>query len=200
MVAALDGDPRVKVLAAWERPGIDAALFKFVEKRTGPLDPAIKNFYLQANGLGVVWAPVEAAKGVRMARRARPRMDQIEHLPPEAGVIAVWPILEVFGVRPWRPIFDYAQYMPGAPPHWGFDFPGNYYTPAFVVTDAGARVKVGDDHGAAWDGPAVPFERYMEAVLATWGSVEARARVFVRGRGAAPKPWTLDEALAAART
>jgi hypothetical protein len=114
-------------------------------------------------------------------------------------VIALMPVNEVFGLGRPRPFFDYAQFMPGAPHHWGFDFPGNYYTPAFVVTDAGLRVKVGDDHGAAWDGPAVPFERYMEAVLATWGSVEARARVFVRGSGKPPKPWRLDEALAAAR-
>jgi hypothetical protein len=72
---------------------------------------------------------------------------------------------------------------PGPPPHWGFDFPGNFYTPAFVRVGDGLQVRVGDDHGAAWDGPTVSFERYLENVLATWGSIDERVKHFVKGKG-----------------
>jgi hypothetical protein len=42
----------------------------------------------------------------------------------------------------------------------------------------------------------VTLERYMEVVLATWGSVRARAKAFARGKGAAVPPMTLDQVLA----
>lgn len=198
MVSTLESDPRAHVLASWEGPRMVPGLIKEVEKRIGgPLDPAIGNVYLQVNGFGVVWVPKGREVGVRLSRRKRPSMMDLEGLPPGAGVIAVMPIHEVFGLGR-RPFFDYAQFMPGEPPHWGFDFPGNFYTPAFVQTSQGLMVKVGDDHGASWDAPAVTFERYMENVLATWGGVAARARVFIKGKGKPVKEESLTQALAAA--
>ena len=143
------------------------------------LGAAVRSFYQQANGLALVWGPKgECPRPVK----GRPTMMYIEALGGARGAIYMPPVGDVFGVR-GRAEFDYAQYMPGAPSHWGFDFPGNFYTPAFVRVGDGLQVRVGDDHGAAWDGPTVSFERYLENVLATWGSIDERAKQFVNGKG-----------------
>ncbi|MBK9754598.1 MAG: hypothetical protein IPO88_14035 [Nannocystis sp.] len=192
-IAALQAHPEVDVVANWQAPGATAAQLDAVEAKLGlKLDPAIRNLYQQVNGLALVWGPKgECPRSVK----GRPTMMYIESLWGSRGAIFLYPIGEVFGVK-GRPTFDYAQFMPGDPPHWGFDFPGNFYTPAFVQVGDELRVRVGDDHGAAWDGPTVSFERYLENVLASWGSIDQRAEQFVTGKGAAIKPMQLAKLLA----
>ena len=167
---------------AWPIGGgeVASAQLDAVEKKLGfSLGAAVRSFYQQANGLALVWGPKgECPRPVK----GRPTMMYIEALGGARGAIYMPPVGDVFGVR-GRAEFDYAQYMPGAPSHWGFDFPGNFYTPAFVRVGDGLQVRVGDDHGAAWDGPTVSFERYLENVLATWGSIDERAKQFVNGKG-----------------
>ena len=179
-IASLQADPRVDVVVNWQAPGATPAQLDAVEKKLGfSLGAAVRSFYQQANGLALVWGPKgECPRPVK----GRPTMMYIEALGGARGAIYMPPVGDVFGVR-GRAEFDYAQYMPGAPSHWGFDFPGNFYTPAFVRVGDGLQVRVGDDHGAAWDGPTVSFERYLENVLATWGSIDERAKQFVNGKG-----------------
>ena len=198
MIAALRADAGVKVLAVWRGEPISPESIAAVEGKIGiGLDAGIRDFYAQANGLAVVWVLADAHVRVSLKQDGRPSMQELEELPPSAGVIALIPLEEVFGVDE-APFFDYARFMPETPPHWGFDFPGNFYTPAFVRVGSELRVKVGDDHGAAWDGKAVTFEMYLEGVLATWALVAARADVFIHGKGRA-KPMTLAQARADAQ-
>lgn len=179
-IASLQADPRIDVVVNWRAPGATLAQLDAVEAKLGlKLGPAIRNLYQQADGLALVWGPKGECPPVL---RGRPKMMYIEGLGGARGAIYFPPIGEVFGVR-GRPTFDYAQFMAGAPAHWGFDFPGNFYTPAFVRVGDGLQVRVGDDHGAAWDGPTVSFERYLENVLATWGSIDERVKHFVKGKG-----------------
>ena len=179
-IASLQADPRIDVVVNWQAPGATLAQLDAVEAKLGlKLGPAIRNLYQQADGLALVWGPKGECPPVL---RGRPKMMYIEGLGGARGAIYFPPIGEVFGVR-GRPTFDYAQFMAGAPAHWGFDFPGNFYTPAFVRVGDGLQVRVGDDHGAAWDGPTVSFERYLENVLATWGSIDERVKHFVKGKG-----------------
>ena len=179
-IASLQADPRVDVVVNWQAPGATVEQLDAVEAKLGvKLGPAIRNFYQQVNGLALVWGPKgECPKPLR----GRPKMMYMESLGGARGAIYMPPVGDVFGVR-GQPEFDYAQFMDGAPSHWGFDFPGNFYTPAFVRVGDGLQVRVGDDHGAAWDGPTVSFERYLENVLASWGSIDERARQFVQGKG-----------------
>jgi hypothetical protein len=179
-IASLQADPRVDVVVNWQAPGATVEQLDAVEAKLGvKLGPAIRNFYQQVNGLALVWGPKgECPKPLR----GRPKMMYMESLGGARGAIYMPPVGDVFGVR-GRAEFDYAQFMDGAPSHWGFDFPGNFYTPAFVRVGDGLQVRVGDDHGAAWDGPTVSFERYLENVLASWGSIDERARQFVQGKG-----------------
>lgn len=192
-IATLQAHPEVDVVANWQAPGATAAQLDAVEAKLGlKLDPAIRSLYQQVNGLALVWGPKgECPRPVK----GRPTMMYIESLWGSRGAIFLYPIGEVFGVS-GPATFDYAQFMPGDPPHWGFDFPGNFYTPAFVRVGDQLRVRVGDDHGAAWDGPTVTFERYLENVLASWGSIDERARQFVTGKGAAIQPMQLAKLLA----
>jgi hypothetical protein len=196
-IAELRAEPGAKVLAVWRGEPISSQMIEAIEGKVGALDAGIRDFYAQANGIGLVWVLADAHVRVSLKEDSRPSMREIEELPPSAGVIALIPLEEVFGVTE-APFFDYAEFIPASSPHWGFDFPGNFYTPAFVREGDALRVKVGDDHGAAWDGKAVSFEQYLEGVLATWGLVDARADVFIHGKGRA-KPMTLAQALAEAR-
>lgn len=194
MIAVLKKHPGVELLEKRVGTPAQAKDLRLIERELGfDLDPAVRDLYLQANGVLVVWIRRGERGNIPRSRHLSAR--DLEFVPPGAGVIALAPAHQVFG-KPGPVRMDYAKFMPGEPPHWGFDFPGNYYTPAFVRVDDALKVKVGDDHGAAWDGPVVTLERYMEVVLATWGSIDARARVFVRGKGAAVLPMTLDQVLA----
>lgn len=193
-VAELGAHPDVELLERRIGGPANASDLRLIERKLGfDLDPAVRDLYMQANGVLIVWIRRGQRGGIRKRRHLGAR--DLETMPPGAGILALAPAHAVFG-KPGPVRMDYAQFMPDAPPHWGFDFPGNYYTPAFVREGDALRVKVGDDHGAAWDGPSVTLGRYLEVVLATWFSVQARAEVFVRGRGAAVKPMTLDRVLA----
>jgi hypothetical protein len=193
-VAALRAHPDVELLERRIGGPTHAKDLRLIERKLGfDLDAEVRDLYLQANGVLVVW--VRHGQRGNIPRRRHLSSRDLESMPPGAGIVALAPAHQVFG-KPGPVRMDYAQFMPGAPPHWGFDFPGNYYTPAFVREGDALRVKVGDDHGAAWDGPSVSLARYLENVLATWGSVQARGHSFVRGKGAAVKPMTLDQVLA----
>ena len=196
-IAELRASSGAKVLAVWRGDPISSDLVTAIEAKVGGLDAGLRDFYAQANGLAVVWVLADAHVRGALKEDSLPSMRELEDLPPSAGVIALMPLEKVFGVGE-EPFFDYAQYMPETPSHWGFDFPGNFYTPAFVRVGTALKVKVGDDHGAAWDGKAVTFEQYLEGVLATWGLVNARADVFINGNGRA-RPMTLAQALAEAQ-
>jgi hypothetical protein len=194
MIEALRKHPGVELLEKRVGKGAEAKDLRLIERKLGfDLDPAVRDLYQQANGVLVVWIRRGERGNIPKSRRISER--DLESMPPGAGIIALAPAHQVFG-KPGPVRMDYAKFMPGEPPHWGFDFPGNFYTPAFVRVGDTLGVKVGEDHGAAWKGPTVTLERYMEVVLATWGSVDARAKVFVQGKGAAVSPMTLDQVLA----
>ncbi len=184
-------NPAVDILSAWCAPGATESQLARVEAKLGvKLDPAIRNLYTQANGLQLVWVPRGEASHIPVCDGVM-SMYTLESLPSVGGVISLPSIGDVFGVRKNSKMLDYSTFEePGASSKWGFDFPGNFYTPAFVRSGNGLAVMVGDDHGAAWDGPSVSFERYLENVLATWGSMDARREMFIRGRGkpVAPQP------------
>ena len=193
-IEILKKHPDIELLEKRVGSPAQAKDLRLIERKLGfDLDPAVRDLYLQANNVLVVWIRRGQRGNIPRSRHLSAR--DLESMPPGAGIIALAPAHQVFG-KPGPVRMDYAQYMPGEPPHWGFDFPGNYYTPAFVRDGDTLKVRVGDDHGAAWDGPTVTLERYMEVVLATWGSIDARAKIFVRGKGAAVKPMTLDQVLA----
>jgi len=187
-LAELQANPGVKVLSTWRgRPAAPAQLAAIEGALGVTLDPTFHALYGAANGLAQVWVPVSEARGLK-ALPGRPRLADLEGLPDTAGIVFFPPLEEVLGVS-GAPVLDYARFMDDAPTRWGFDFPGNYYTPALRRVGDGLVVQVGDDHGAAWDGVLVALADYLQIVLSTWGTLGARRAL--AQRKAPPKATSL---------
>ncbi|MFO0758511.1 MAG: hypothetical protein U0359_18610 [Byssovorax sp.] len=183
MIASLEAHDAVKVLSAGVGDPIDPAEVDAAAARASvTLSPEERELYARMNGAWLVWVGVEAPEYDKKAHKLKkgpPAPRDLEAFDTRAfRIIALAPIEQVFG----RP-FDYAKFMgPGEPPRLGFDFPGQYTTPALVVRDGRVRVEVGDDHGAAWDGSSSSLEDYVETILATFGDVELRRAIYLKGK------------------
>lgn len=148
-------------------------------------------FYARMNGCLVVWCSKRSAM-------FDPKLHVLQrNKPKELALAALWPVLESlptevapFGVFAFLPITDMAAHphdyevvnsLGEGIPRIACDMPGTYYTPAITIgADGCATTRVGDDHGVAWDGAACSLLDYAETVLATWGTLEARASSFLR--------------------
>lgn len=190
LVRELEAHPRVQILGVWRgeastREAVVAAFAKGL--RFVPSDE-IQRFYAERDGCALLWADAErvpATGGVYARHDAFPSFARLEDLDTTfVHAIAMPPLAQVFGPL----MLDYAnppssQGTRPAPLYprsfVGFDFPGMYFTPAFVIDGGVVRVQMGDDHGVFDDGrPTVDFATYVGAVLATRGSVHWRAQLF----------------------
>ena len=182
-VAELEAHEAVKVLSAGVGDPVDPAVLDAAAAKYGvTLTDEERELYARMDGCWLVWVGVEAAeydKKIHKLKKGLPRPSDLKELDLRAfRVIAMPPLAEVFG----KPL-DYASFMgAGEPPRLGFDFPGEYTTPALVVRDGRIRVEVGDDHGAAWDGRGSSLEDYVETILATYGDVELRRAIYLKGK------------------
>lgn len=182
-IAELEANEAVKVLSAGVGDPVDPTIVDTAAAKYGvTLTAEERELYARMNGCWLVWVGVEAAeydKKLHKLKKGLPRPSDLKGLDLRAfRVIAMPPIEEVLG----KP-FDYASFMgEGAPPRLGFDFPGDFTTPALVVGDGRFRVEVGDDHGAAWDGRSSSLEDYVETILATYGDVELRRAIYLKGQ------------------
>lgn len=200
MVRELEAHPRVRVLCvARGAAGDSKAQVPLFAKHLGigPGDD-VRAFYAARDGCALLWCDADdpAYDPARHARDdAFPRLDRQEDLPMESlHVIAMPPVAELFGPRG----FDYARGERAAPgdaleryhrSYWGFDFPRDYYTPAFCVERGRVMVQVGDDHGTFEDRrPTVAFDDYLCGVLGTRGSIPWRHRFFGFPSFDAPRP------------
>lgn len=142
--------------------------------------PEERELYARMNGFCLVWVSTDAPqfeKSIHKPKKGRPAPKLLEELDTSAfRVIDMRPIEDVVDT----PV-DYAKWLSDETPRIGFDFPGNYTTPALVIRDGRVMVEVGDDHGAAWDSRASTLEDYAETILATWGDVELRRAIYLKG-------------------
>jgi hypothetical protein len=190
LVRELEAHPRVHIACVWRGVPCDpASLVPHFVARFGiaPGDDVL-SFYAARNGCALIWMAKDDPlfDPVRLARRDEPPFGRIyrDFVDPSMFLIAMPPIEQVLGpdaldyaaqyhVDPGDPLDRYARNF------IGFDFPGDYYTPAFVVERGRVEVQVGDDHGVFDDGrPTVPFDLYVDAVIATKGSIEWRNELF----------------------
>ncbi len=199
------------------RPATEMDL-RLVEKRLGaPLAPAIRNVYLQADGLSMRWiakthpAIREHAGDSRLKyRRGYLTWGEVTSTGGlESGCISLLPIKDVFLYADWKGhhVFDFHK---GAELERQkairiFDY-FNFYNMTAFDLDAGSpgdpAVIMGDDHGATFnDSAKTRFEPYMEMVLGTYFSTRARrdAMGFTQkgGPGQLDKRFTLEQAIAA---
>jgi hypothetical protein len=168
LVRELEAHPRVHIACVWRGVPCDpASLVPHFVARFGisPGDDVL-SFYAARNGCALIWMAKDNPPfdPVRHARRDEPLMlGRIcdDFADPSVFLIAMPPIEQVLGpdaldyakyhVEPSDPLDRYARDF------IGFDFPGDYYTPAFVVERGRIEVQVGDDHGVFDDGrPTVP--------------------------------------------
>ena len=179
MIAELEANPDVRILCKVVGDPTSPAKLDAVATRNGfSLSAEERDFYARMNGSALVWAAIHSKAydpKVHKPKKGWPTMPFLEGLDVAAiRIISMPPFDKVFE----RP-FDYSEWLDESPPRIGFDFPGNYTTPAFVIRDGRITVEVGDDHGACWDGRSTSFEDYVETVLATYGDVTVRRDIYV---------------------
>jgi len=196
-------------MAAVGAPVSSEALERVEEHLGFPLDPSIRDVYLEADGLSLRWIhranPVfDPKKHQRVRGRLVPDfvrkapvpkgLSVIDNDGADDGCICLLPLREAFIDASWKDML-YFEWMKDDEKierdgqSYGllsfsrslriFDF-FNFYEMAAVVTlEPALPVIVGIDHGADWDGRTVDFGSYWEFVLATYGSVCARSEAFV---------------------
>jgi hypothetical protein len=196
LVDALRAHPRVHVALLHRGPPrpLDSITAPFVARFGIAPGDDVRSFYTTRDGCALMWLD-----------REDPDFDPVRHRPNDAPgsyraveermtdtthVIAMPPLDHVLGPDG----MDYAceNVVIGAARERydrsfiAFDFPGDYYTPAFVVERGRIAVQVGDDHGVFDDGrPTVPLDVYLDGVIATKGSIPWRNDLF--GLGMQPR-------------
>lgn len=213
LAAEVSSHPRVHVVALHRGPPRDPETLDPGFVRVFGVAPGddVRSFYAARDGCALVWMDREDAAFDATKHRfeeGMPVARMFDDLVTESTHAIVMPGLDhVLGANGMDYACQNAQ-LGGARERYqrsfvAFDFPGGYYTPAFVVERARLAVQVGDDHGVFDDGrPTVSFDAYLEAVIATKGSIRSRHDLFglhpspARVLGAAP---TIDDLLGPTR-
>ncbi|MFY0534476.1 BRCT domain-containing protein [Nannocystis pusilla] len=189
LVAELEAHPRVHLAIVHRGPPRDPGSIvpPFVSRLgIAPTDDVIA-FYAERDGCALVWLDrddpqLDAAVHARDDRM--PTIARIDELMTDTMHLIAMPAIDrVFGPEG----LDYSRAhatIDGEMERYarsfvGFDFVGDWYTPAFLVDRGVVRVQVGDDHGVFDDGrPTVSFDDYVGAVVATKGSNRWRGELF----------------------
>ncbi|WP_276082594.1 BRCT domain-containing protein [Nannocystis punicea] len=189
LVAELEAHPRVHLAIVHRGPPRDPSSIvpPFVSRLgIAPTDEVIA-FYAERDGCALVWLDrddpqLDAAVHARDDRM--PTIARIDELMTDTMHLIAMPSIDrVFGPEG----LDYSRAhatIDGEMERYdrsfvGFDFVGDWYTPAFLVDRGVVRVQVGDDHGVFDDGrPTVSFDDYVGAVVATKGSNRWRGELF----------------------
>lgn len=210
MVATLEANPNVRILKRHIAPPASEADIRAVHEHLGAeLDPAILNFYRQCDGLSLMWVTTDNPN-------ADSNNTNFNDYHPGDGAINIYPIKLTFVDANWDGVhyFDFMkdhaddqEFAGQSYQLWDFsrsirvfdDF--NIYNMAgFIMIAAegdplNPPISIGDDHGACWtDARLTDFESYMELLLATYGSIEARRRTLLTYAGHRSKPLRLDRA------
>ncbi|MCB9759836.1 MAG: SMI1/KNR4 family protein [Alphaproteobacteria bacterium] len=202
MVRALEADPDVLVLNAFVGPPLSEAALADLEQRWGgPLSPALRDLYRQADGLTLRWI-----------RMDNPRFDPSRHHvrtgragygDPVAdddacdGALLLLPLEEVlFADRRDQLIHDFHTddaTVSFAGETWGerafrealrvvdwFSAP-NMAALVMRPGEPEGPVILGDDHGASFtDSRRISFETYMEGQLRSFARVDTRRRTLIK--------------------
>lgn len=196
MIEALKGNKAVAVVYAHIGTPLEIASLQKVASSAGvKLTPEQIAFYSEVGEFYLVWAPIHHPSydaKVHKPKPGRPNMFTLEQLDTAAFRIIAMPTLnEVLVKNPmtYDSDDDIARY--------GFDFPGNFETPALVKEQDGTlNVAVGSDYGADWDSRTTTFGDYVELVISSWGDVASRRTFYQSGKKAkAPAPITLESLL-----
>ncbi len=209
MMKVLQDHPEVRIMKSYVAPPVSEADIEAVHAHLGAeLDPAILNFYRQCDGLSLMWVTTD-----------NPNADSSDtafnNYHPGDGAINILSLRATFVDADWNDIhyFDFMkeheddqEFAGESYQLWTFsksirvfdEF--NIYNMAGFITIAetgpplNPPISIGDDHGACWtDARLTDFHSYMETVLATYGSIAARRRIFMAYAGHTKKPLRLDQ-------
>jgi hypothetical protein len=216
LIAELDANPRVQVTWAYVAPPASASTIAKVEKAYGRLDPSIKAFYQSCDGFALQWYDKSSPKFDAKKHKRNKGKPGGGHLAGDynfaAGSADFLPIEETFVSASWKEILyfdwmtnsskakfakksygelDLAQSIRVVDNFSMFNLAG-FIT---IVDKANPPISIGDDHGACWtDSLLTSFPDYLETVIATYASIEARRAILLADNGHAKKPPELGRA------
>jgi len=175
-------------------------IFKSIESKLGaPLDPAIRNFYEETNGLKLHWR-IKRDLGKKEAEKIRAKSSDYyvkiaEYVGDPFAFINIIPIQESFENRDWNEltidkeqqhrIFNgkpctIDQIKKGLKP---FDLLNKEMVMAFLFGQDNGTPKVlllSEGYSELDNSSITDFESYIEMLLVTRGLVEARIKIFDR--------------------
>jgi hypothetical protein len=209
MIAELDANPRVQVTSAYVAPPASASKIAKVEKAYGPIDKAIKAFYQSCDGFALQWYDkssrnFDAKKHKR--KKGKPTSRDISgDYNFAAGSADFLPIEEAFVSASWREILYFDWMTNSSKEKFAKKAYGeldlaksirivdnfsmfNLAGMITIVDKANPPISIGDDHGACWtDSLLTSFPDYLETVIATYASIEARRATLLAHNGHANK-------------
>lgn len=192
-------------------PATDEQLYVATRRLGAPLAPAIERFYRAANGACLVWFDRRGSNYEYNDHVGEtfhdfpPSRSSLADQSPADGALYLPPIERVFSY----PCLSYS-YDAGEPVHlygehidrqayaariYPFDLPedGSRHAAFVIEPGNGDPAVIGvTNHSCFTDSYFTTFESYMEAVLATWASLDARMAHLLTGairseRGSNPK-------------
>ncbi|MFO0685003.1 MAG: BRCT domain-containing protein [Sandaracinus sp.] len=207
LAAEVAAHPRAHLVALHRGAPRDPATIDASFVRAFGIAPGddVRSFYAFRDGCALVFMdredPAFDAQKHRFEEGSPRRRVFYDVMTDSTHLVVMPPLADVFGPEG----LDYAAENArlGAPRERyersfvGFDFPGDYYTPAFVVERGRVSVQVGDDHGVFDDGrPTISLDSYLDGVITTKGSVRWRNDLFglaLSPRRALERPPSIDD-------
>ncbi|MCB9741223.1 MAG: SMI1/KNR4 family protein [Alphaproteobacteria bacterium] len=196
MVDALSRDPSVRIVNDLVKPPLSEEAIAALEARWGGrLSPALRNLYLQTDGIVLRWIFTNSEHFDNFEHRLQPGEQGFNADEGRCdGALRIGSLEELL-FRSWEGefVFDFMtneQTEDFAGEIWGqrsfhealrvFDTFNHYNMAALVLRpgEAEGPVILGDDHGACWtDSRRVGFETYMEGQIKSLARVQTRRDV-----------------------
>jgi hypothetical protein len=213
MVERLRAHPDIVLLNLFIADPVSKTTLASVEKKLSvPLDPAIAAFYQQCDGLSLRWIskrhPDYDPEDMRFSSKRMSWENVVATDGAEDGCICILPFEQALVKASWKEQLYFEDDSDEEQEEFGqksysratfnralrpFDYFSFYNMMGFALLPDAKQLPVimGDDHGACWtDSRITDFASYMETVLATYGSVEARRRIYGETFGHRKKPLT----------
>jgi hypothetical protein len=211
MVERLRAHPDIALLNLSIAAPVSPAKLAAVEKKLSvPLDPAVAAFYRQCDGLSLRWIskrhPDYEPKRMRFSARRMSWKDVVATDGAEDGCICILPLEQALVKESWKGRLFFEHDSDENQEQFGkksygvatfnralrpFDYFSFYNMMGFLLLPGAKDMPVimGGDHGACWtDSRVTDFASYMETVLAHYGSVWARVRLYGEDFGHRKKP------------
>jgi hypothetical protein len=211
MVERLRAHPDIALLNFHMAEPVSAATLASVKKKlTVPLDPAIAAFYRQCDGLSLRWIskrhPDYEPKRMKFSSRRLSWRDVVKTDGEEDGCVCILPLEQALVKMDWKGRINFDTDTDEDPVEFGrqsygsatfnravrpFDWFNFYNMMGFLLLPGSASLPVvmGSDHGVCWtDSRTTDFASYLETVLAHYGSVMARRRLYNKVFGHRQKP------------